>query len=155
MIEETISSVRPTHFFVCFVLIWFSSCTTNVKKGELVGHWEMAADAVQRLGIPKDFNKRPELTLRADDTFTAKNMPGKIIYRFKDQTSVFSGNGRWWIPKSAWSQGFSSLILQFSNVGGGDKAQPTLKIDKTGKDITVFAWDEEEGGERLEFHKLQ
>lgn len=126
-----------------FLSILFQSCHSQMKEpnqDDFSGTWKSAENA--------------ELIFAHDGTFTGKLIPGELGFFPADsfKNVKFSGSGKWGLKKGSvnWE-----INLDFDKVSVPNKNGcefPLLIANKNGT-WYLFAWKEEEGGERYSFIK--
>ena len=89
----------------------------------------------------------------ADGTLSADGMPASTFSDIRGWQTRYSGGGKWSVPPVRWTEGFSSVALEFDKIGEQKPSYLIMQVDKDGAGFYIFAWLDEEGGERLEFKR--
>lgn len=120
----------------------FSGCERDVVASELIGRW-------QHLGASDE--DKATIELLSTGEFTASKLPARLIFGSTDGRRSVSGKGQWNRAKEG---GFGAIELNFSDLPdrpGGFRMN--VLIDRTRREITLFLWEDEEGGKRFKFHR--
>ena len=125
-------------------------CAPHVPSNDLIGHWHMTDEAIQRLGIKE---LRPRFKLNGDGSLTAENVPSSAFRDSNPWRSVYTGTGTWTTPAARRTEGFASLVLDFKQTGPNRPTGLILQVDNDSGGLYVFTWLDEEGGERLIYRR--
>jgi hypothetical protein len=137
-------------FIACWVL---HGCAVKVNRSDLVGRWQMTEASVRLLKPGLANNRRPTVELHTDGTLFADSMPASTFSDIRGWQSRYSGSGKWSVPHVPTTAGFSVVVLQFDKIGEQKPSGLTMQVDKDGAGFYIFLWQDEEGGERLEFKR--
>ena len=129
--------------------LFLASCAVKVTPSDLVGQWVMSDESVKLLGL----KVCPRLTLESGGTLTADNLPASAFNDSRQWSQLYNGSGVWSVPPVRRTEGFSRLELDFKRSGPDQPTGLTLQVDKDSDGFYVFAWLDEEGGERLTFRR--
>ena len=127
----------------------FAGCAVKVAPSDLTGEWRMSDESMNRLGL----NVRPTFRLSSGGSLIADNLPSSAFHDSRSWKKLYSGTGVWTLPASRRTQGFSNLVLDFKRNGPDEATGLLLQVDKDSAGFYVFAWLDEEGGERLTFRR--
>jgi hypothetical protein len=138
--------------FVFLASLFLTGCEKPITNADLAGTWT-ANMASQQKWIKETNNC--EITLRPDGTFSA-SVPDYITKTFdKASGTVVVGQGAWNLeaPKPLAPM---SVELEFNEVSGEHKKMTishTLQAERNNKEIGLFFYVGEEGGERFIFER--
>jgi hypothetical protein len=130
----------------CLVL---ASCAVKVEPKDLTGRWRMTDETIRLLGL--DF--RPSFSLNSDGSLIADNLPASAFSDYGSWQRLYNGTGVWTVPPVRRTEGFARVVLNFQKSGPDEPTGLTLQVDKDSDGFYVFAWLNEEGGERVEFRR--
>src|ERR1700682_1971202 len=141
MLKPLPRTLVSTTFIACWVL---QGCAVKVNRSDLAGRWLKSSLAN---------NRRPTVDLHADGTLSADSMPASTFSDIHGSQTRYSGSGKWSVPRVPRTAGFSMVVLEFDKIGKQKPSGLMMQVDKDGAGFYIFAWLDEEGGERLEFHR--
>jgi hypothetical protein len=132
------------------VLSLLPGCSEKeISDTELSGIWSGKTSAINPTGISANFK------FATDHTFTVTNLPRRYIWRAGDPNEVTNGRGTWRWEKRRGQQ-FWHLKLDFTSVDAlGTGLHTEILADVLRGKPRLFFWEEEEGGQRFEFQRVE
>lgn len=153
MPEVASAIMKITLFIALSGIVFLAGCALKVTQTDLAGHWQMTGAATHLLNLRLPGGQRPTLDLRTDGTLIATNVPTSAFRDMYRWRRLYSGMGKWSIPPTSRTEGFATVVLEFTD---DTRAQPTgliMYVDRDNHGFCIFAWLDEEGGERLSFRR--